>query len=83
MARRLLADPSTLLSVTLVGTNVCVVLASALTTTLLTRYVGGYAVLVSTVGVTIFILLFGEIMPKAIARSSPEGFLTSVGRPAI
>jgi putative hemolysin len=37
--------------------------------------VGGYAVLVSTVGVTAVILIFGEIMPKAVARTSPEAFL--------
>jgi CBS domain containing-hemolysin-like protein len=78
LARRLLADTSTLLSVTLVGSNICVVLASALTTALLTRYLGPYAVLVSTFAITIFILLFGEITPKAIARANPEGFLTFV-----
>lgn len=78
MARRLLADTSTLLSVTLVGNNVCVVLASVLATALLARYLGVYAVLVSTVTVTISLLLFGEIMPKAVARSNPEGFLTFV-----
>ncbi|MGD9140286.1 MAG: hemolysin family protein [bacterium] len=78
MARRLLADPSTLLSVTLVGTNVCVVLASALATATLADYLGDYAVLVSTVSVTFFLLVFGEIIPKAIARTSPEGFLTFV-----
>jgi putative hemolysin len=78
MARRLIADPGTLLSVTLVGTNVCVVLASALATALLTRYLGYYGVIASTIVVTVFILFFGEITPKAIARSRPEGFLTFV-----
>jgi len=78
LARRLLADTSTLLSVTLVGTNVCVVLASALATALLAHYLGPYAVIVSTVTVTVFILLFGEIMPKTAARTNPEGFLTFV-----
>ncbi len=78
LARRLLADPSTLLSVTLVGTNVCVVLASALATALLASRLGPYAVPASTVGVTAFILLFGEIMPKATARNNPEGFLTFI-----
>ena len=78
LARRLLGDTSTLLSVTLVGTNVCTVLASALATALLTHYLGAYAVLVSTLTVTLFILLFGEITPKAVARSNPEGFLTFV-----
>lgn len=78
LARRLLQDTSTLLSVTLVGTNVCTVLASALATALLASYLGPFAVPVSTVVVTVFILLFGEIMPKAVARTNPEGFLTFV-----
>jgi len=78
MARRLLGDPGTLLSVTLVGTNVCVVLASAMATALLVGYLGDYAVLASTIAVTLFLLLFGEIIPKTIARNAPEGFLTFV-----
>jgi CBS domain containing-hemolysin-like protein len=55
-----------------------VVLASVLATELLAHYLGLYAVLVSTVSVTAFLLLFGEIIPKAIARTNPEGFLTFV-----
>ncbi len=78
LARRLLGDTSTLLSVTLVGTNVCIVLSSSLATALLARYIGPYAVLVSTFAMTVFILLFGEIMPKAVARTNPEGFLTFI-----
>jgi putative hemolysin len=75
-ARWLLESPATLLSVTLVGTNICVVLASAIATDLLSRVLGSYSVLISTVGVTGIILVFGEIIPKAIARSRPEVFLS-------
>jgi putative hemolysin len=74
-ARWLLGNPATLLSVTLVGTNICVVLASSLATDLLRRTLGSYSVLISTLGVTGMILVFGEIIPKAIARSRPEVFL--------
>ena len=74
-AKRLLENPATLLSVTLVGTNIFVVLASSLATSVLSRFLGGYAVPVSTVGVTAVILIFGEIMPKAVARTSPEALL--------
>jgi putative hemolysin len=75
IARRLMGDPAMLLSVTLVGTNICVVLASSLATTLLHAAFGSYAVIISTVGVTLLILFFGEIIPKAIARADPESFL--------
>ena len=75
IAQKLLENPATLLSVTLVGTNIFVVLSSALATTLLAGLFGPYAVLMSTIAVTAIILLFGEIIPKAAARGDPEGFL--------
>ena len=71
----MLQNPAMLLSVTLVGTNIFVVLASALATDLLLRAVGSYSVLISTVSITAVLLVFGEIIPKAIARSRPESFL--------
>jgi putative hemolysin len=75
IAQRLLENPATLLSVTLVGTNVFVVLSSSLATALLADLLGPYAVVVSTLVVTAVILIFGEIIPKAVARTDPEAFL--------
>ncbi len=74
-AHWMLERPAMLLSVTLVGTNILVVLASALATDLLMLAGGAYSVLISTVSVTALLLVFGEIIPKAIARSKPEVFL--------
>ena len=74
-ARRLLDSPAMVLSVTLVGTNILVVLASSLATFLLARLLGTYAVVVSTLAVTTLLMIFGEIIPKAMARAEPEGFL--------
>jgi CBS domain containing-hemolysin-like protein len=71
----LLDNPSTVLSVTLVGTNLFLILASSLTTDLLGRLLGSYAIPVSTLLITGLILMFGEITPKAVARSQPEAFL--------
>jgi CBS domain containing-hemolysin-like protein len=71
----MLENPATLLSATLVGTNIFVVLASSLATTMLTELLASYAILVSTITVTSLILLFGEIVPKAVARAEPEAFL--------
>jgi putative hemolysin len=75
IAQRLLENPATLLSVTLVGTNIFVVLSSSLATALLAGLLGPYAILVSTLAVTAIVLLFGEIIPKAMARTDPEAFL--------
>jgi putative hemolysin len=75
IAGRLLRNPSMLLSVTLVGTNIFLILASSLATNLLAGVLGPYAVAVSTVVMTSIILIFGEIIPKAVARTEPEAFL--------
>ncbi len=72
----LLRRPAMLLSVTLVGTNIFVVLASSLMTDWLGRSIGPYAVLVSTGAGTVLILLFAEIIPKSLARHNPDGFLS-------
>ena len=62
----LLKRPAMLLSVTLVGTNIFVVLASALMTDSLSKSISSYSVLVSTRMATSLILLFGEIAPKTL-----------------
>ena len=71
----LLARPATFLSMTLVGTGICIVLASSLATYFLYDLVGRYAVPVSTVVMASVILLSGEMMPKAVARANPVRFL--------
>ncbi len=73
----MLQRPALLLSVTLVGTNILVVLASALATDVLMPTVGAYSVLVSTLSITGLLLVFGDIIPKAVARSKPESILMS------
>lgn len=75
LAAVLLARPAIFLSMTLVGTGICIVLASALTTVFLYGPVGRYAVPISTVVMTSVILLVGEMMPKAVARANPGAFL--------
>jgi putative hemolysin len=77
-ARWLLEHPSTLLSATLVGTNIFLVLASSLTTRMLGPALGPYTVPVSTLVITVTVLILGEIVPKTLARTRPEAFLTRV-----
>jgi len=72
----LLRRPAMLLSVTLVGTNIFVVLASSLMTDWLGEFLGPYAILVSTLAGTGLIMLFGEIIPKSLARNNPDGVLS-------
>lgn len=65
----ILDDPSRLLSTTLVGTNLSVVTGTALATLLFVRLgFGERASAASTLLMTPLILIFGEIIPKAVFR---------------
>lgn len=64
------------LSTILICNNIVNIAASALTSWLLSTYLGkkfeSYNVLISTAVMTPIIVLFGEITPKLIAKSKPE-----------
>ncbi len=66
-----LQRPERYLTTTLVGTNIAIVAASTIMTFLLDPYMGGFAI---TVISTLFLLFFGEILPKSIAREKATVF---------
>ncbi len=61
-----------LLSTILIGNNIVNILASSLATVMFVRWLGDGGVSVSTVITTVFILLFGEVTPKNIAKDHAE-----------
>ncbi|MFV8468303.1 CNNM domain-containing protein [Mycoplasma sp. VS42A] len=68
-----------LLSTILIGNNLVNVASSALTSYVLSLYFAEgdpRTVIISTVVVTPILVLFGEIIPKLIAKSNPERYLT-------
>ena len=69
----LLKRPDRLLSAILVGNNFANILASAIVTILMLDYFNG-SVLLGSVLLTIFVLIFSEITPKTIAAIKPEEF---------
>ena len=60
-------NPQRLLITILIGNNVVNLLAASLATVLAIEYFGSAAVGIATGGMTFFILIFGEILPKSIA----------------
>lgn len=70
-AFRFLKNPEKFLTTTLVGTNIALVAASSLMAILLEPYLGGAAI---TAVSSVFLLFFGEILPKSIARDRATGF---------
>lgn len=68
LLKKMLASPDRLLSTTLVGTNLSVVISSAIFTALVVATLGqGYTWLTPLI-MTPVILIFGESIPKAVAR---------------
>lgn len=62
------------LSTILVGNNIANIASTTLCAYLFTKFIANPTVanIVNTVAMTIVVLIFGEIMPKSIAKSNPE-----------
>lgn len=60
------------ISTVLVGNNIVNILQTAIATKIFTDFYGINGVLISTVVMTVVILLFGEYIPKNIAKRHPE-----------
>jgi Mg2+/Co2+ transporter CorB len=65
---RLLTDQETMIGAVLLGNNLINILASALTTQVLTRSIpGAWGVAVATAVMTVLVLVFAEVLPKTLA----------------
>lgn len=71
-AQRLLSTPDRLLGTILVGNNVVNILAASIATVIAVKLWGDAGVVIATTGLTIVILIFGEITPKTLAALRPE-----------
>lgn len=60
------------ISTLLIGNNIVNILATSIATVLFTTYFPTYGVTLSTAIMTVTVLIFGEIMPKSIAKQKPE-----------
>jgi len=77
----LLERPGRMLSTTLVGTNLFVILASVLTTGLLSHRLSGEVSLISTIILTPLLLVWGEIIPKSFFYIHSDRWIFSLSRP--
>lgn len=80
---RLVRQPEHLLSTVLIGNNFVNTAAAALGTMILASVIESdkIVVLVSTVGVTIVLLTFGEVIPKTVATRTSERMVLMYLRP--
>ena len=67
-------DFSKLLTTILIGNTIVNVVSASLATVLFTNILGGNGVAVSSVVMTLVIMIFGEIIPKNMAKYVPEKY---------
>ena len=67
-ALKFLEKPSSLFGITLLGTNLSVIINTALTTSFLIQSLGNWGEVLSIVSLPPIFLIFGEIVPKTICR---------------
>jgi len=70
-----------LISTLLIGNNIVNVLATSLATSAAIAYFGETGVLISTVGMTILLVLFAEVIPKTYAFNHADNFALGVAKP--
>ena len=82
-ASALLERPDRLLGTILVGNNFVNISASAIATVLAIKFWGEAGIAVATIGLTIILLIFGEITPKTLAALRPEAIAYPVSLPLL
>jgi len=71
-------DSERMIGAILLGNNVVNILSASLATALLTRVFGDSGVAFATLGMTLLVLIFGEVLPKTLAINSPEAVASRV-----
>ncbi|MCL2441168.1 MAG: hemolysin family protein [Treponema sp.] len=72
LALKMLEVYDKILSTVLIGNNIVNITASALATALFIGLFGAKGVSIATLVMTILLLIFGDISPKALAKETPE-----------
>ncbi|MEO0798234.1 MAG: HlyC/CorC family transporter [Pseudomonadota bacterium] len=75
---RLIEQPERIIGTVLLGNNLVNILASALTTSLLIAIFGEAGVVYATIGLTLIVVIFCEVLPKTYAIAFPERFALTV-----
>ena len=75
---QLLATPERIIGTVLLGNNLVNILASALTTSVMIHYFGEAGVLYATIFLTVFVVIFCEVLPKTYAIAYSDRFALGV-----
>jgi Mg2+/Co2+ transporter CorB len=77
----LLSERQRLIGALLIGNNVATIVSSALATALLQEWFGDIGVLYASIGMTVLVILFCEMLPKTAAIAAPDRYAISIARP--
>ena len=80
VVNRLYEQKERLIGAILLGNNLVNILASSLATSLLITYFGEAGVAYATLGMTLLVLIFAEVMPKTYAIRNANTMALTVGR---
>ena len=78
---RLIDKKERLIGTLLINNNIVNILAASLATDVLIRLTGEAGVVYATLGMTILVVIFGEVLPKTYAIRNPEGMSLFMARP--
>ncbi|MEM6627388.1 MAG: HlyC/CorC family transporter [Pseudomonadota bacterium] len=78
---KLTADPERLIGSILLGNNLVNILATSLATSLLLQVFGESGVAIATLGMTVLVLVFAEVLPKTYAINNADKFAMAVSGP--
>lgn len=81
VVNRLYEQKERLIGAILLGNNLVNILASSLATSLLITYFGEAGVAYATLGMTLLVLIFAEVMPKTYAIKNANSMALTVSRP--
>ncbi|WP_075291433.1 HlyC/CorC family transporter [Pararhizobium arenae] len=70
-----------LIGALLIGNNLVNILSSSIATSVLLRVFGATGVAYATLGMTVILVIFAEVLPKSWAISAPDRFALTVARP--
>jgi Mg2+/Co2+ transporter CorB len=78
---RLLETRERLIGAMLIGNNIVNIAVSAFTTSILVGIFGDSGVIYATIGMSILVIIFAEVLPKTVAIMSPDKVAVAFARP--
>lgn len=78
---KLLAYPDRLLGVILIGNTFATAISASIANQIADHWLGEIGIIIAPIVVTLFLLVFAEVMPKTVAAVKPEGTARFVSYP--